>query len=216
MTFSSVASDNPIAVFLLIYLQSSTDQGMAYLAEVRQQSRRNQLLTFRKSLTAISDSSTYAQIDCITRASDQLHTIRTRLSAVDELDLDSVTGLAKETIRTISQLLSDVIDHLGQTNVRTPTLESSIAYLRSLIHTRSGNMRQMLPGFLLVAWYDVSQLMSSIQNEPCLRVTKEKAEQLLIIAHQTAAWTYKQLSVERSSDLCTGFIDRGSIPYTYE
>ena len=188
----------------------------AYLAQVRQQSRKNQLLTFRKSLTAISESSSYTQIDCITHASDQLHNIRARLSAVDELDLDSVTALAKETIRTISQLLSDVIDHLGQTNVRTPTLESSIAYLRSLIHTRSGNMRQMLPGFLLIAWYDVSQLMSSIQNEPGLRVTKEKAEQLLSIAHQTAAWTYKQLTMERSSDPPTGFIDRGSIPYTSE
>jgi hypothetical protein len=77
-------------------------------------------------------------------------------------------------------------------------------------------MRETIPSPLLVTWYELSQLMSSMQNEPELKITVNKAKQLLEIAHDTAAWAYKHLSTEFSDADQIGFMHRNSIPYTYE
>ena len=55
-----------------------------------------------------------------------------------------------------------------------------------------------------------------MQKELELRITIKRAKQLLDIAHDTAIWAYKHLSTERTNNDQIGFIDRSSIPYTYE
>jgi hypothetical protein len=152
----------------------------------------------------------------ITNTLEHLQTMRGILSALNESDIETSTHFGKEFMMITTSLLLRVVNQIGQTNVQTPTLESIIAYIRSLIHTRSGHMRQTIPGPLLISWYDLSNLMSAMQNEPELRMTNKKAQQVLDVAHDTAAWAYKHLTTERSNDENMGFIDRSSIPYTYE
>jgi hypothetical protein len=147
---------------------------------------------------------------------EQLNTTRTTLLEFQDSDIDSATQYGRDLMLITTDILLRVIKQIGQTNVQTPTFESIIAYIRSLIHTRSAHMRQTIPGPLLIAWYELSQLISSMQNEPELKITIKKTRQLLDIAYDTAAWAYKHLSSERLNTEHIGFIDRNSTPYTYE
>jgi hypothetical protein len=193
---------------------------ISHLEEVRQQSRINKFLTLKKSITSmtqlLSSNTEQDHIHEITNILDNLKIKRVILSSLDESDTENATKFGKEIIMIITDLLLRVVNQIGQTNVRTPTLESILAYIRSLMHTRSAHMRQTIPGPLLITWYELSHLMSSMQNEPELRMTNKKARQLINIAHDTAAWTHKYLSTELPSDDQIGFIDRSSISYTYE
>ncbi|CAF1321045.1 unnamed protein product [Rotaria sordida] len=193
-----------------------------YLVEARQQSRINKFLTLRKSLTTMAQSSSlnkeHKQNDIyeITNIFENLKTMRSELLALNQSDTDSATQFGKEIAIIITDLLLRVVHQIGQTNIHTPTLESIIAYIRSLMHTRSEHMRQTIPGSLLISWYELSHLMSSMQNEPELRITNIKARQLIDVARDTAAWAYKHLTTERLTNERIGFKDRSSLAYTYE
>ncbi len=194
---------------------------VTYLEQVRQQSRVNKFLTLKESITSItrSLSSDTEQQDHISEIPNVLENLKTKhavLSSLDESDVENATKIGKEIMMIITDLLLRVVHQIGQTNVRTPTLESILAYIRSLMHTRSAHMRQTILGSLLISWYELSHLMSAMQNEPELRMTKKKAKQLIDIANDTAAWAHKHLSTELSNNDQIGFIDRSSIPYTYE
>jgi hypothetical protein len=152
----------------------------------------------------------------ITDTLQQLNTTRTTLSELEATDIESATQYGRDLMLVTTDILLRVVKQIGQTNVQTPTFESIIAYIRNLIHTRSAHMRQTIPGPLLIAWYDLSQLISSMQNEPELRITSRKAKQLLDTAHDTAAWAFKHLSTELLYTEHIGFVDRNSTPYTYE
>jgi hypothetical protein len=195
---------------------------LTYLEEVRQQSRINKFVTLRESLTTMAQSSSLSDIEQqkilseVTNTLENLKTMRAILLSLKESDIESATQFGKDTMMIITELLLHVVKQIGQTNIQTPTLESIIAYIRNLIHTRSAHIRQTIPRPLLIAWYELSQLISAMQNESELRITIKKAKQLLDIAHDTAAWTYKQLSTKYSNTDPIDFIDRNSIPYTYE
>jgi hypothetical protein len=152
----------------------------------------------------------------ITDTLQQLNTTRTTLLELEDSDIESATQYGRDLMLITTDILLRVVKQIGQTNVQTPTFESIIAYIRNLIHTRSAHMRQTIPGPLLIAWYDLSQLISSMQNEPELRITIRKTRQLLDTAHDTAAWAYKHLSIKRSNTEHISFIDRNSTSYTYE
>jgi len=152
----------------------------------------------------------------ITTILENFKPTRAILLTLEESDVESATEIGKEIMITTNELLLRVIKQIGPTNVQTPTLESIIVYIRNLIHTRSAHMRETVPPSLLISWYEVSQLMSSMKNEPELRITIRKAIQLLDIAYDTATWAYKYLSIERSNNDQIGFIHRNSIAYTYE
>jgi hypothetical protein len=152
----------------------------------------------------------------ITNILENLKTMRSTLLTLNECDIESATQFGKEIMMMTTNLLLRVVKQIGQTNIQTPTLESIIAYIRNLMHSRSAHMRQTIPGPLLIAWYQLSHLMSAMQNEPELKITNKKATQLLDTACNTAAWAYKHLSTNRLNDDHIGFIDRSSMPYTYE
>jgi len=154
--------------------------------------------------------------DDITTTLDNLRTTRAIIYALKDSDIESATQFGRDTILIITNLLSRVVTQIGQTNVQPPTLESLIVYVRNLMHTRSAHMRQTVPTALLIAWYEVSQLMSIMQNEPEVRITARKSKQLVEIAYDTAIWTYKQLTIQSANGNSIDFIDRSSIPYTYE
>ncbi|CAF2483908.1 unnamed protein product [Rotaria sp. Silwood2] len=194
-----------------------------YLEEAQQQLCMNKFLTLRESLTTMAQSSSslnkeqkHNDIYEITNILENLKTMRAVLLALDQSDTDSATRFGKEIAAIITDLLSRVVHQIGQTNIHTPTLESLIAYIRSLMHTRSEHMRQTIPGPLLMAWYELSNLMSSMQHEPELRITNKKARQLIDIALDTAAWAYRHITTERLSNEQIGFKDRSSMAYTYE
>jgi hypothetical protein len=191
-----------------------------HLEELRRQSRINKVITLRESLTTMSQSSTTKQKEEnlieIKNTLENLKIMRIILSTLEESDIETATQFGKKIMMITTDLLLRVVKQIGQTNIQTPTLESIIAYIRNLIHTRSAHMRETIPSPLLVTWYELSQLMSSMQNEPELRITVNKAKQLLEIAHDTAAWAYKHLSTEFSDADQIGFMHRNSIPYTYE
>ena len=180
---------------------------MLYLEETRQQSRLTKFLTLRQSLASLDRSS---------QTFEQLQALRRQLSTVSEHDLLRLTRLGKDIITVSIEMILCVVHQIGQTNVQTPTLESMIAYIRSLIHNRSAHMRQSLPGYLLISWYELSDLLTSLRNEPELRITKRKVRQLIDVADDTAAWAYKHLTSSHSHGEEVGFIDRSSIPYTNE
>ncbi|CAF0773202.1 unnamed protein product [Rotaria sp. Silwood1] len=193
-----------------------------YLEEARQQSRINKFLTLRESLTTMAQSSSLNKeqkqndIYEITNILENLKTMRSVLLTLNQTDTDSATRFGKEIAIIITDLLLRVVNQIGQTNVHTPTFESIIAYIRSLMHTRSEHMRQTIPGPLLMAWYELSNLVSLMQNEPELRITNKKARQLIDVALDTAAWTYKHLTTKRLCNEQIGFKDRSSMTYTYE
>jgi len=196
---------------------------LTYLEEVRQQSRDNKFIELRESLTTMAQSSSsdieqqqQKILSDITNTLENLKTMRAIVLSLKESDIESATQYGKDTMMIIAALLLHVVKQIAQTNVQTPTFESIIAYIRNLIHTRSAHMKQTIPAPLLISWYDLSQLISSMQNEPELRITIKKAKQLLDIALDTAAWTYKQLSTKSSNTDDIDFIDRDSISYTYE
>ncbi|CAF0883532.1 unnamed protein product [Adineta steineri] len=194
---------------------------VTHLEQVRQQSRINKLVKIQESLTNLTQSSSNKEeqqenIQEITTISENLKSIRSILLTLNEFDIEVATQYGKEIMMITTNLLSHIVKQIGQTNIQTRTLESIIAYIRSLMHTTSAHMRQTIPGSLLIAWYELSNLMSSLQKEPELKITNKKALQLLDIAHNTAAWAYKHLTTTRSDDEQIGFIDRNSIPYTYE
>jgi hypothetical protein len=198
---------------------------VTYLEEVRQQSRINKFLTLQTSLSNIAQVSSsnkeeeeqqQESIHEITNILEKLKTIHSTLLTLNESDIESATRYGKEIMIITTDLLLRVVNQIGQTNIRTPTLESIIAYIRNLIHTRSAHMRQTIPGVLLIAWYELSHLMSSMQNEPELKITNKKARHLLDTANNTAAWAYKHLSTKRLNDDHIDCIDRNNIPYTDE
>lgn len=145
-----------------------------------------------------------------------LQTTRAILLALNPTDTHSATQFAKDITMMVTDLLLRVVHQIGQTNVCTPSLESVIAYIRSLMDTKSGLMRQTIPGTLLNAWYDLSKLSSFIHSEPELRVTNKKAKQLVDVAFETANWAHKQLTAEALNCDQIVFKDRGSMQYTNE
>lgn len=193
-----------------------------YLEEIRQRSRINKSLSLRESLanmahsTSLNSSHIQKDINEITHILDNLKSMRAALSPLSESETEFATQCAGEITVIITNLLLRVVNQIGQTNVLTPTLESILAYIRSLMHTRSEHMRQTIPGHLLMAWYDLSNLMTSMQNEPELRITNRKARQLVNLAIETATWTYKHLTTELVTDGHIGFVDRINELYTYE
>ncbi|UJR37192.1 hypothetical protein I4U23_029900 [Adineta vaga] len=189
-----------------------------YLEQVRQQSRLDKMLTLQKSLTdMIQSPSNKGQQHEILHISEDLKTIHSTLLTLTDFDIENATRYGKEIIMIIINLLYYVITQIGQTNIQISTLESMLAYIRNLIHTRSVHMREITPGSLLIAWYELSHLMSIMQMESELKITNKKAIQLLNIANRTVAWAYKYLSTEWIDDLDDiKYIDRHSIPYTYE
>ena len=196
---------------------------VSYLEELRQQSRINKFITVKESITSMARSSISSikereqeNLNQITDTLQQLKTTRKTLSELETSDVESATHYGRDLMLITTDILLRVVKQIGQTNVQTPTFESIIAYIRNLIHSRSAHMRQTIPGPLLIAWYDLSQLISSMQNEPELRITIRKAKQLLDTAHDTAAWAFKHLSTELSNAADIGFVDRNSTPYTYE
>ncbi len=195
-----------------------------HLEEVRQQPRMNKFVASQESLTTMAQSSSSSsnieqQQENLSEIADKLEKLknmRATLLTLKESNIEDATQFGRDIMMITSDLLLRVVKQIGQTNVQTTTLESIIAYIRNLIHTRSAHMRQSVPGPLLIAWYDSSQLMSALQKEPELRITIKKARQLVDVAHDTAAWAYKYLSTEYSNTDQIGFIDRTSIPYTNE
>lgn len=147
---------------------------------------------------------------------EHLKSTREILDELNDTDIENATQLGRDFMIITTELLLRVVKQIGQTNVQTPTFESLIAYIRNLIHTRSAHMRQTTPGPLLIEWYTLSRLMSSMQLEPELRITKTKAKQLFDITHNTAAWAYQHLSNELPNQNQIGFVDRTSTPYTNE
>lgn len=163
-----------------------------------------------------SSSNKEENLSEISNTLENLKTIRGILLTLKESDIEGATQFGRDIMMITTDLLLRVVKQIGQTNIQTPTLESIIAYIRNLIHTRSAHMRQTIPGTLLIAWYELSQLMSSMQNEPELRITIKKARQLVDIAYDTAAWAYKHLSTERSNTDQIEYIDQNCIHDTYE
>ena len=147
---------------------------------------------------------------------EHLKSTREILDELNDTDIENATQLGRDFMIITTELLLRVVKQIGQTNVQTPTFESLIAYIRNLIHTRSAHMRQTTPGPLLIEWYTLSRLMSSMQLEPELRITKTKAKQLFDITHSTAAWAYQHLSNELPNQNQIGFVDRTSTSYTNE
>lgn len=193
-----------------------------YLDEISQQSRIKKLLALRESLTTMAQTSSskadqnQKDITDLTDTFETLKSMRAILLALNPSDTHSATQFAKDITMIITNLLLRVVFQIGQTNVHTPTLQSIIAYIRNLMDTRSEHMRQTIPGTLLTAWYDLSDLMSFMQCEPEIRVTNKKARQLVDLAFDTAAWTYKHLTTELLDRDKIGFKDRNSLTYTSE
>lgn len=197
---------------------------MIYLDEIRQQSRIKKYNALQESLSTMSQSSSSSlnkeqreeHLVEIANILDNLKTMRNVVLISKESDIENTTQFGKDIIMITIDLLLRVVKQIGQTNIQTPTLESLIAYIRNLIHKRSAHMRQTIPGLLLISWYELSQLMTFMQNEPELRITIKKVQQLIEIAHDTAIWAYKHLSMEHSIPDQIDFTDRNSIRYTYE
>lgn len=166
--------------------------------------------------SAMTNKQRQNDIQEIANILENLKNMRAVLSSLNESDTECASRLVKDIAMIIYNLLLRVVHQIGQTNVNTPTLESVIAYIRSLMQAKSQHMRQTIPGSLLMAWYEISNLQSSMQNEPELRITNKKGKHLIDIARDTAAWTYKHLTTELSVDSNIGYKDRSSIAYTYE
>jgi hypothetical protein len=153
-----------------------------------------------------SSSITEQKQENISEITNTLEKLKIMRVTLKESDIETATYVGREIMMITTGLLLRVVHQIDQMNIQTPTLESIIAYIRSLIHTRSAHMREVIPGPLLIAWYDLSYLMSSMQHEPELRITKKKATQLVDIAQDTAAWAYKYLSTVYSNVDNIGFI----------
>ena len=143
---------------------------IVHLQEIRQQLQVNKLLNLRQSFSHLPHSPQdhhHHHLLPITDIADHLRQIETKLSQIPDADedLQATTSLGKEVLMIITDLLLRVVHQIGQTNIRTPTFESILGYIRNLMHTRSAHMRQSVPGLLLISWYDVSVLMASMQHE---------------------------------------------------
>ncbi|CAF3506994.1 unnamed protein product [Rotaria socialis] len=193
-----------------------------YLDEINQQSHIKKLLALQESLAKMAQTSSSKinqnQKD-ITNVTDTLETLKTMRAILLQLnpsDTRRATQFGKDITMIVTDLLSRVVFQIGQTNVHTPTFQSIIAYIRNLMETRSKHMRHPIPGSLLIAWYDLSDLMSFMQNEPEIRITNKKATQLVDLAFDTAAWTHKHLTTELIDHDKIGFKDRNSLDRTSE
>ena len=191
------------------------------MEEQRQQTRINKFIALQEALTMMARPSLVSEtnqesLSEINHIIEHLKTTRELLSGLNDSDTENATQLGKDLMTITTELLLRVVKQIGQTNIQTPTLESLIGYVRSLIHTKSAHMRQTIPGPLLIEWYALSRLMSSMQFEPELRITTKKAKQLLDITNDTAAWAYQYLSNQDPNKNQIGFVDRNSTPYTNE
>ncbi|CAF2165359.1 unnamed protein product [Rotaria magnacalcarata] len=170
-------------------------------------------------MTQTSSSKTNQNQKDITELTDTLETLQTMraiLFALNPSETRIATQVAKDIAMIVTDLLLRVVFQIGETNIHTPTLQSIIAYIRNLMETRSKHMRQAIPGPLLIAWYDLSDLLSFMQNEPEIRITNKKARQLIDLAFDTAAWACKQLTTELLDRNKIGFKDRNSVTHTSE
>ena len=127
---------------------------VTYLAELQQQSRISKLVDLQKTLTTMPQSSTSTlekdeNLSAITNSLNHLRAIRVILSELKDSDIETATQFGRDIMLITNDLLLRVVKQIGQTNVQTPTFESVIAYIRSLIHTRSAHMRQNNSWFII-------------------------------------------------------------------
>jgi hypothetical protein len=171
-----------------------------YLDNVQQRTCKMKCPTLRPSVVHSERLSFQECLQPISYRFDYVQTIRTQLRTLNDSQLDTMTQFGKEIMIITADILLHVVRQIGQAYIRTLTLESMIAFIRRHMETRREYMRDNMAGVLLISWYELSKLMSCLQTEPELRITKTKVEQLIDLCHQTANWAVKYLIREYSHE----------------